>query len=80
MTEKKINEMLKNAGINGYASEWNGKRIYINLNSKDRSFAGDRNWQLYFDIASNSLISKNVKGTCTRAFAADVKKVEALFK
>lgn len=80
MNAQQINEMLKNSGINGFAKDWNGKRIYINLSSKNSSFAGDRNWQLYFDVESNSLVSKNVKGTYSSTYAADIKKVELLFK
>lgn len=79
MNAQQINEMLKNAGINGFAKDWNGKRIYINLNSKNNSFAGDRNWQLYFDIDTNKLVSKNVKGTYTSEYKADISKVESLF-
>lgn len=79
MNAQKINKMLMENGIAGYASEWNGRRIYINLNSCDKSFAGNRSYQLYFDISAGKLVSKIGKGTTSRAFDADVKKIESLF-
>lgn len=79
MNAQQINEMMAAANIDGYAKEWNGRRIYINLNTCDRSFAGNRNYQLYFDIGSGKLVSQSGKGTVSSVFAADVKKVEALF-
>ena len=79
MNANKINDMLKNAGIDGYASEWNSRRIYINLAACDKSFAGNRSYQLYFDIASKTLVSKMGKGVTTHIFDAEVKKVAALF-
>lgn len=79
MNAQKINKMLMENGIAGYANEWNGRRIYINLNSCDAGFAGNRNYQLYFDIAAGKLVSKLGKGTTSREFAADVKKIESLF-
>ena len=42
MNAQQINEMLMNAGIPGYAKEWNGRRIYINLDACDKGFAGNR--------------------------------------
>ncbi|OOF85160.1 hypothetical protein [Rodentibacter ratti] len=74
-----INDLLKNNDIQGYTNNWQDRRIYINLSSKNKSFAGDRNYQLYFDLAANELVSKNVKGTVSSAYFADIKKVEELF-
>ena len=79
MNAQQINEMMTAAGIAGYAKDWGGRRIYINLDACDRSFAGNRNYQLYFDISANKLVSKLGKGTTSRDFMGDVKKVESLF-
>ena len=79
MNATKINEMMTAAGIAGTANDWKGKRIYINLASCDKSFAGNRNYQLYYDIAAGQLISKTGKGTTSRQFDADVKSVKTLF-
>lgn len=79
MNAQQINEMMAAANIDGYTKEWNGRRIYINLNTCDRSFAGNRSYQLYFDIIAGKLVSKIGKGTTSRDFAADVKKIESLF-
>ena len=79
MNAQQINEMLMNAGIAGYAKEWNGRRIYLNLDACDKSFAGDRNYQLYYCLASKKLISKTGKGTISRAYLAEIERVEALF-
>lgn len=79
MNAKEINEMLMNAGIAGYAKEWNGRRIYINLDACDNSFAGNRNYQLYYDIAMQKLVSQSGKGTISSAYRAEIEKVEALF-
>lgn len=75
-----INSLLKDNGISGYANNWQDRRIYINLSSKNSGFAGDRNYQLYFDLITNELVSKNVKGTVSSAYRADITKVEELLK
>ena len=36
MNAQQINEMMTAANIAGYAKEWSGRRIYINLNTCDR--------------------------------------------
>ena len=79
MNAKEINEKMMAAGIPGYAKEWNGRRIYINPDACDKSFAGDRNYQLYYDLATKKLVSRMGKGTTSRAYHAEVEKVEALF-
>lgn len=79
MNATEINEKMMAAGIPGYAKEWNGRRIYINLDALDRSFAGDRNYQLYYDIAMKKLVSKAGKGTVTSEFIAAVNQVQQLF-
>lgn len=79
MNANQINEMMANAGIDGIAKDWNGKRVYINLAACDKGFAGNRSYQLYFDIATNKLVSKMGKGTTSRDFDAAVKSVEAMF-
>ena len=79
MNAKEINAKMMAAGIPGYAREWNGRRIYINLDALDRSFAGDRNYQLYYDLASKQLVSKAGKGTLTSEFIAAVNQVQQLF-
>jgi hypothetical protein len=79
MNAKAINAKMTEAGIAGYAKDWQGRRVYINLDACDRSFAGDRNYQLYLDIATQKLVSKAGKGTLSRAFSEATRKVEALF-
>ncbi|RPD86287.1 hypothetical protein EGK75_09200 [Neisseria weixii] len=79
MNAQQINDIMAASNIAGYAKEWNNRRIYINLNTCDRSFAGNRSYQLYFDISAGKLVSKIGKGTTSRAFDADVKKIESLF-
>lgn len=74
-----INQMLMDAGIAGYAKEWQGRRIYINLDACDRSFAGNRSYQLYYDIATASLVSKAGKGTVSSAYRQAITKTESLF-
>ena len=79
MNAQQINEMLKNAGIAGYAKEWNGRRIYVNLDACDKSFAGNRNYQLYYVSAMQKLVSQSGKGTISSNYRAEIEKVEALF-
>lgn len=79
MNAKEINEKMMAAGIPGYAKEWNGRRIYLNLEACDKSFAGNRSYQLYYDLATKQLVSKAGKGTISRAYLAEIEKVEALF-
>lgn len=79
MNAKEINEKMMAAGIPGYAKEWNGRRIYINLDACDKSFAGDRNYQLYYCLASKKLVSQSGKGTISSTYRAEIEKVEALF-
>ena len=41
--------MPMNAGIPGYAKEWNGRRLYNHLDTCDQGFAGKRNYQPHHD-------------------------------
>lgn len=79
MGVKELNEMLMNAGISGYAKEWNGRRIYINLDACDKSFAGNRNYQFYYDLTTKKLVSQSGKGIAPSSFLAEVERVEKLF-
>lgn len=76
---EEINELLKAHKIAGYANEWNGRRIYINLDSKSSSFAGDRNYQLYLDLSTGELVSRNVKGCLSTKFRAETDLIEEIF-
>lgn len=75
-----INDLLKSHNIDGYANNWQDRRIYINLSSKNNGWRGDRSYQIYFDLSTNTLVSKAGNGLISSDFAADVKKVELLFK
>lgn len=76
---EEINELLKAHKIAGYANEWNGRRIYINLDSKSSSCAGDRNYQLYLDLYTGELVSRNVKGCLSPKFRAETDLIEEIF-
>lgn len=75
--QKNIETLLINANIQATTNIWNERRIYINLASKNCTYRGDYTYQLYFDLATNQLVSEHKKGTCTSEFLADVEKVEA---
>ncbi|HDL4705954.1 TPA: hypothetical protein PXA14_001536 [Mannheimia haemolytica] len=79
ITTAQINDLLKSHDIQGYANEWQGRRIYINLSAKNNESKGDRNYQLYIDLATGELVSKLGKGLTTRAFDAAVKAFENAF-
>lgn len=79
ITTAQINDLLKSHNIQGYASEWQGRRIYINLSAKNNESRGDRNYQLYIDLATGELVSKLGKGLTTREFDAAVKAFENAF-
>ena len=78
ITVAQINDLLKSHNIKGYANDWQGRRIYINLASKNDS-RGNKNHQLYIDVETGELVNKLGKGLTTRAFDADVKTFEAAF-
>ena len=78
ITVAQINDLLKSHNIQGYANEWQGRRIYINLASRNDS-RGNQNYQLYIDLETGKLVNKLGKGLTTRAFDADVKAFEAAF-
>lgn len=78
ITVAQINDLLKSHNIQGYANDWQGRRIYINLASKNDS-RGNKNHQLYIDVETGELVNKLGKGLTTRAFDADVKTFEAAF-
>lgn len=80
ITKDQINNLLKANNITGYANVWQDRIIYINLSSKNNGWRGDRSYQIYFDLSTNTLVSKAGNGLISSDFAADVKKVELLFK
>lgn len=41
-----------------YASVWNGKRVYVNLNGYSARFHGDRTFKIYFDAKRGWVIEK----------------------
>lgn len=49
------------------ASIWNDRRVYINLEGKNTSFAGDRNLKAYYDI-KNGWVFEGFKGTMSEDF------------
>ncbi|WP_409500210.1 hypothetical protein ACJ7Z2_10130 [Mannheimia glucosida] len=79
ITIAQINDLLKSHNIQGYANEWQGRRIYINLSAKNNESRGDRNYQLYIDLATGELVSKLGKGLTTREFDSAVKAFENAF-
>lgn len=79
ITTAQIDNLLKSHDIQGYANEWQGRRIYINLSAKNNESRGDRNYQLYIDLDTGELVSKLGKGLTTRAFDAAVKAFENAF-
>lgn len=60
-----------------FVNEWKDRRAYINLKSSDRSFRGDREYQLYIDMQTGELISLKGKGVTSRDFDAAVESVES---
>lgn len=81
--ERKIKELesiLLADKIDGYVSNWKDVRLYINLASCNRGWAGDRNHKLYYDLRLDKLVNQAGKGFLSPQFSSDVKRLDYLVR
>lgn len=60
------------------ASNWNDRRVYINLMGKNARFAGDRNLKAYYD-AKTGWAFEGFKGTMSAEFLESFEAFRAEF-